>query len=92
VATAALGAGAGASWSAAEDPVYGMLSAIDPSVGADWAPPLEDADVSQAAAEGATVTDETCTFGGRRMSGAELRARGPRARRSRGYVYDKHTR
>jgi hypothetical protein len=61
-----LGSGVGASWSGADDPaVYGMLEALDPAVGADWAPPLEDPEVTQAAADGATVTDAMCTFGGR---------------------------
>lgn len=62
---AVLGSGAAASWSAADDPVYGMLDVIDPAVGADWATPLDAAEVAQAAAEGATVTDAPCTFGGR---------------------------
>jgi hypothetical protein len=62
---AVLGSGAGASWSGAEGPVYGMLEAIDPAVGTDWAVPLEDSGVAQAAAAGATVTDAPCTFGGR---------------------------
>jgi hypothetical protein len=63
-----LGFGAQASWSGAEEPVvgvYGMAEAIDPIVGIDWAPPIEDPEVAAAAADGATVTEELCTFGDR---------------------------
>jgi hypothetical protein len=76
LALAVLVSGVGASWSAADDPVYGMLEAIDPLVGSDWATPLDDPEVMQAAADGATVTDETCTFGGRPgLPGAQIFAR-----------------
>ena len=65
---ATLGFGAQTSLSAAEEPVepvYGMVESVDPLVGFDWAPPLEDPDVAAAAADGATVTDAPCTFGDR---------------------------
>src|SRR3954453_860376 len=42
-----------------------MLDAIDPLVASDSATPLDDPEVMQAAADGAAVTDEPCTFGGR---------------------------
>src|SRR3954447_9400061 len=64
-AWAGLGWGVGASWSAADDPVYGTVEALDPLVGSDWATPLDDPEAMQAAAGGAAVTDETCTFGDR---------------------------
>jgi hypothetical protein len=68
VVLATLGFGAQASLSGAEEPaqeVYGTVDAIDPLVGFDWAPPVEDSEVAEAAANGATVTDEPCTFGDR---------------------------
>ena len=75
---AALGTGVLASVSGADDAgeaVYGTLETIDPLVGFDWAPPVEDAAVAQAAANGATVT-------GRRARSAIGRER--RRRRSSG--------
>src|SRR3954463_3809380 len=65
VALAVLVSGVGASWSAADDPVYGTVEAIDPLVGSDWAAPRDDPGVGRAAAEGGTVPDETCPFGDR---------------------------
>jgi len=67
VALAAIGLGAQASLSGAEDApaVYGTVDPIDPLVGADWAAPVEDPEVAEAAANGAAVTQETCTFGDR---------------------------
>src|SRR4051812_3027895 len=65
VVLAVLVSGVGASWSAADDPVYGTVEAIDPLVGSDRATPLDDPEVMQAAAGGATVTDVPCTFGDR---------------------------
>jgi hypothetical protein len=68
VVAGTLGFGAQASLSGAEEPVegvYGMVEAIDPLEGFDWAPPVEDPEVAAAAADGATVTDEPCTFGDR---------------------------
>jgi hypothetical protein len=65
---AALGTGVLASVSGADEAgegVYGTLETIDPLVGFDWAPPVEDAAVAQAAANGATVTEAPCTFGDR---------------------------
>src|SRR3954464_4406001 len=64
-AVGVLVSGVGASWSAADDPVYGTVEAIDSLVGSDWATPLDDPEAMQAAAGGAAVTDETCTFGDR---------------------------
>jgi hypothetical protein len=60
--------GAQASLAGAEEPVgdvYGMVEVLDPVVGFDWAPPVADPEVAAAAAQGATVTDEPCTFGDR---------------------------
>ena len=53
--------------SRADDPggVYGTVEAVDPLAAPDWAPPLADPEVAQAAADGATVTDVPCTFGDR---------------------------
>ena len=68
VLLAALGFGGQASPSGAEElpeEVYGIVDAIDPLIGFDWAPPVEDPEVSEAAANGAIVTDEVCTFGDR---------------------------
>ena len=69
IVAATLGFGAQASLSGAEEPAvepaYGMVDAVDPLVGFDWAAPIEDRDVVAAAADGATVTDEPCTFGDR---------------------------
>ena len=68
IVLATLGLGGQASLSGAEEPaqeVYGTVDAIDPLVGFDWAPPVEDREVAEAAAAGATVTDEPCTFGDR---------------------------
>jgi hypothetical protein len=67
VALAVVGFGAQASLSGADEgaEVYGMVEWLDPLVGSDWAPPVEDPEVAEAAANGATVTDERCTFGGR---------------------------
>src|SRR5262245_61679731 len=43
-----------------------MVEATDPLVGIDWAPPIPAPEVAAAAAaDGATVTDEPCTFGDR---------------------------
>ena len=68
VGLAVLAFGARASLTRAEDPVeavYGTVDAIDPLVGFDWAPAVEDPEVADAAASGATVTDQPCTFGDR---------------------------
>jgi hypothetical protein len=67
IALAALGFGVHAARSGAEEPgeVYGTVEAIDPLVGFDWAPLVADPEVAEAAAAGATVTDEPCTFGDR---------------------------
>ena len=68
VALTALGFAAQASLSGAEesaDEVYGMVETIEPLVGFDWAPPVEDAEVAAAAADGAVVTAAPCTFGDR---------------------------
>lgn len=67
-AVAALATAAQPALSGAEEPVdqlYGTVEAIDPLVGFDWAPPVDDAEVAEAAANGATVTDEPCAFGDR---------------------------
>lgn len=47
------------------DEVYGMTDWVDPLAEWDWAPPVPDAEVDAAAAEGATVTDAPCVFGNR---------------------------
>jgi hypothetical protein len=63
-----LGLGMHVSLSGAEegaDPVYGMVDAVDPLAGFDWATPLDDPEVAEAAASGATVTDAPCFFGDR---------------------------
>ena len=67
VVVAAVGFGAQASLSAADEGsgVYGTVDAIDPLVGFDWAPAVDDPEVAEAAAAGATVTDVPCTFGDR---------------------------
>ena len=68
VALAAFGLGAQASLSGAEEPaeeLNGMMQSVDPLVGFDWAAPVEDPDVTNAAAGGATVTDAPCAFGDR---------------------------
>jgi hypothetical protein len=68
VALAAMGLAAHASISAGEETAeeaYGTVEAIDPLVGFDWAPAIEDPLVADAAAGGATVTEEPCTFGNR---------------------------
>ncbi len=47
VVAGTIGFGAQTSWSGAEEPVegvYGMVEAIDPLVGFDWAPPVQDPD------------------------------------------------
>jgi hypothetical protein len=65
-ALAVLGLGVQASMTGAEEganAVAGM--AVDPLVGFDWATPVSDPEVADAAANGATVTDETCVFGDR---------------------------
>lgn len=57
-----------AALSGAEEPVpgevYGMTTAIDPLVGFDWAPEVDDGEVAAlaAAAAGATVSDVPCFF------------------------------
>src|SRR5689334_22192973 len=60
----ALGAQAAPADPAPEE-VYGMLEAIDPVVGFDWAPPVDDPEIAEAAANGATVTNVPCGFGDR---------------------------
>jgi hypothetical protein len=68
VGLSVLAFGAQASLSAGEEPggqTYGMVEAVDPLVGFDWAPAVADADVAAAAASGAVVTDAPCTFGDR---------------------------
>lgn len=67
LAVAAISLSTQASLSQAEEAsgVYGTVDAIDPLVGVDWAPSVEDREVVEAAANGATVTQETCTFGDR---------------------------
>ena len=68
VAVAALGFAAQALPAGAEDPadeVYGTVNSIDSLVGFDWAPPVADPEIAEAAATGAVVTDEPCTFGDR---------------------------
>ncbi len=67
VVLAVVGLGAQASLSGAEGgaQVYGMIDTLDPLVGSDWAPPVADPAVAEAAANGATVTDEPCSFGDR---------------------------
>jgi hypothetical protein len=67
VVLAAIGFGAQASSSGAEEAaeVYGTVDAVDALAGFDWAPPVEDPVVAEAAAGGAIVTDEPCTFGDR---------------------------
>src|SRR4051812_26089207 len=68
VGLSVLAVGAQASLSGAEEPggeSYGMVQAVDPLVGFDWAPALGDAEVTAAAAAGAVVTDAPCTFGDR---------------------------
>src|SRR3954452_14173934 len=64
VALTVVGLGAQAARSGAEEgpAVYGMLDSPAPFTGSDWAPPVADPDVAEAAAAGATVTDEACTF------------------------------
>lgn len=68
VALAAMGLAAHASISVGDETAeeaYGTVEAIDPLVGFDWAPAVEDPFVADAAAGGATVTEEPCTFGNR---------------------------
>ena len=68
VVLAMLGAGAHASQSRADEAgeeVYGTVDAIDPLVGFDWAPAVDSAAVTQAGADGATVSEAPCTFGDR---------------------------
>jgi len=68
IAFATLGFGAQVSLSGADETaeeIYGMTESIDPLVGFDWAPPVEDDDVAAAAADGAVVTAAPCTFGDR---------------------------
>jgi hypothetical protein len=67
VALAALGFGTQVSAWGADEPaeISGTVEAIDPLVGFDWAPPVADPEVADAAASGATVTDEPCAFGDR---------------------------
>jgi hypothetical protein len=65
---AGIGLAGQTSLSGAEEPeteVYGMVESVDPLEGYDWAPPVEDPQVAEAAANGATVTSETCFFGDR---------------------------
>jgi hypothetical protein len=63
---ALLALAATASPAGAQEPeVYGMVDVIDPLVGFDWAAPVDDPAVAQAAASGATVTEEPCTVGDR---------------------------
>jgi hypothetical protein len=45
--------------------VYGTLVAIDPLVGFDWAPEVNDGTVAALATDGATVSDAPCGFGDR---------------------------
>jgi hypothetical protein len=55
---------------------YGTIGAIDPRVGFDWAPAVDDPQVG--AADGALVTDQMCAFGDR----AFTPLRPPAARRA----------
>ena len=45
--------------------LYGTVDAIDPLLGFDWAPAVDDPDVDAAAANGATVSDVPCVIGDR---------------------------
>jgi hypothetical protein len=45
--------------------LYGTVDAVDPLVGFDWAPAVDDPDVDAARANGATVSDVPCTIGDR---------------------------
>ena len=65
VLTTVLGLAAASPAVAQEEAVYGTVDAVDPLVGFDWAAPVDDPEVAQAAATGATVTDAPCTFGDR---------------------------
>jgi hypothetical protein len=65
VVMALVGLAAASPAGAQEPEVYGTVDAIDPLVGFDWAAPVEDPAIAAAAASGATVTDEPCTFGER---------------------------
>src|SRR4051794_41863457 len=68
VGLSVLAFGAQASLSAGDEPggqTYGMVEAVDPLVGFDWAPAGADADGAAAAASGALVPDAPCTFGDR---------------------------
>jgi hypothetical protein len=53
--------------SADEPPLSGTAESIDPLVGSDWAPPVDDGEVAAlaAAAGGATVSTAPCAFGDR---------------------------
>ena len=65
---ATLGFGAHASLSGADEAAEatdGMVEAIDPLTGAEWAPPVDDAAVAAVAADGAVVIEAPCTFGDR---------------------------
>lgn len=64
----ALAVGAQVSLSGAEEPaetISGTAETIDPLVGFDWAPPVDDGEVAAAVAKGASVTEEPCAFGDR---------------------------
>ena len=68
VVLATVGWGAPASLSGADEPageIYGMVDAVDPLEGFDWAPAVKDSWVTEAEANGATVTEAPCTFGNR---------------------------
>src|SRR4051794_41903260 len=68
VGLSVLAFGAQASMSAGEEPggqTYGMVEAVDPLVGFDWAPADADADAAPGAAYGARVTAAPSTFGER---------------------------
>jgi hypothetical protein len=45
--------------------ISGTVEAIDPLVGFEWAPPVDDGEVAALASDGATVTEEPCAFGDR---------------------------
>jgi hypothetical protein len=58
-----------AALSGADEPppaeIFGTIGAIDPLVGFDWAPEVDDGTVALLATDGATVSDAPCGFGDR---------------------------
>src|SRR3954468_11407937 len=72
--------GVGASWSAADDPVYGMVEAIDPLVGSDWGTPLDDPEVMQAGAAAGRAVGSAAARRRRAGHRRDVRVRGSAGR------------